>query len=160
VVVSLLGCSPDGSEPSAATAEAEQLSGEEATVVHVIDGDTFDVTLPGGTTERVRLPQIDTPEVDECGYAEPTATLEELILGETVRLVPTASGPNRDDYGRLLRAAELDGDEVGQLLVRAGLARWVPHYADEDSRLAAMYEDAERQARDEGGGLWSSCDWS
>jgi endonuclease YncB( thermonuclease family) len=162
VFVSVIGagCSADGSQPSAATVDDERLSSEEATVVHVIDGDTFDVILSGGTTERVRLPQIDTPERDQCGFAEPTATLEELILGETVRLVPTVSGPNRDDYGRLLRAAELDGDDVGQLLVRPGLARWVPRYADEDPRLAAMYEDAERQARDEGAGLWSSCDWS
>lgn len=143
-----------------ATADAEQPSGEEATVVHVVDGDTFDVSLPGGTTERVRSPQIDTPEIDECGYAESTVTLEELILGETVRLVPTESGPNRDPHGRLLRVAELDGDDVGQLLVRAGLARWAPRYADEDPRLAAMYEDAERRARDEGAGFWSSCGWS
>lgn len=135
-------------------------SSQEAVVVHVVDGDTFDVELAGGAAERVRSPQIDTPEIDECGYAESTATLEELILGETVQLVPTSSGPNRDAHGRLLRAAEVDGDDVGQLLVRAGLARWVPRHADEDARLAAMYEAAEQQARDDGAGFWSSCGWS
>lgn len=92
-VVGLLGvgCSADGREQSAAVADAESSAQGDATVVHVVDGDTFD---------------------------------------------------------------------VGQLLVRAGLARWVPRYADEDPRLAAMYEDAERQARDGGAGLWSSCGWS
>ena len=154
-VMALLGtgCAADGREPEAA-------DGEEALVVHVVDGDTFDVEFPGGPTERVRSPQIDTPEMDECGYAESTATLEKLILGETVQLIPTAAGPDRDSNGRLLRAAKLDGDDVGVLLVQAGLARWEPWYAGEDSRLAAMYEPAERKAHDEGAGLWSSCRWS
>lgn len=40
--------------------------------------------------------------------------------GDGLRLVP-ASGPDRDAYGRILRAAELDGDDVGWLLIRAGL---------------------------------------
>jgi micrococcal nuclease len=154
------GCPAAGREPSTEPVDAEQPSREEALVVHVVDGDTFDVEFSGRTTERVRMPQIDTPELDECGYGESTATLEDLILGETVRLGPTESGPNRDDHRRLLRAAELDGDDVGELLVRAGLARWVSRYADEDRRLAEMYDDAEEQARDEGAGLWSSCRWS
>ena len=154
-VIALLGagCTANGREP-------EVVDGEEALVFHVVDGDTFDVEFPGGTTERVRAAQIDTPEMDECGYAESAATLEELILGETVRLVPTAAGPDRDGNGRLLRASELDGDDVGQLIVQGGFARWEPWYADEDPRLASMYELAERQARDEGAGLWSSCRWS
>ena len=54
-------------------------------------------------------------------YAVSRALLEDLILGETVRLVSTASWPDRDAYGRILRAVELDGDDVGWLLIRAGL---------------------------------------
>ncbi|HEX6335879.1 MAG TPA: thermonuclease family protein [Jiangellaceae bacterium] len=135
------------------------MDGEQAVVLHVVDGDTFDVELSGGSTERVRLPQIDAPELDECGYAESSAALEELVWGETVRLAQTESGPGRDDHGRLLRATWLVGKDVGLLLVRDGLARWLSRYADEDSRLAQMYEQAERQARDEGAGLWSACGW-
>lgn len=156
------GCGADRGEPSMVVTGAEPAPAPtaQATVVHVVDGDTFDVELPDGTEERIRPPQIDTPEVDECGYAESSAVLEELILGEVVELVRTSDGPNRDSYGRLLRAVELDGDDIGQLLVRAGLARWVPRYADEDRRLAAMYEAAERQAREQGAGLWAACAWS
>lgn len=145
---------------TAGCAAAEQEAGEEASVVHVVDGDTFDVQFADGTVERVRPPQIDTPEADECGYKTSGAALEELILGETVALLPTEHGPDKDPYGRLLRAAEVNGDDVGQVLVRAGLARWVPRYADEDPRLATMYETAEQRARDRSAGFWAECDWS
>src|SRR5919106_2549036 len=103
VVVALLGSgcaaqrelATNQAEPARAEAEpVEPPPGEQATVVYVVDGDTFDVELAGGTTERVRSPQIDTPEMDECGYTKSAAILEELILGETVRLVPTAHGPD------------------------------------------------------------------
>jgi micrococcal nuclease len=152
------GCATDGragpSEPGAVA-----MDGEQAVVVHVVDGDTFDVELSGGSTERVRLPQVDAPELDECGYGESSAALEELISGETVRLVRTESGPDRDSHGRLLRATTQAGEDIGQLLVRDGLARWVSRFVDEDSRLAKMYEQAEHQARAMGAGFWSACGW-
>lgn len=140
-------------------AAERQAADKAATVVHVVDGDTFDVEFADGTVERVRPPQIDTPEVDECGYEESSAALQELVLGEDVALFPTEHGPDQDPHGRLLRAAEVDGEDVGRLLVRAGLARWVPRYADEDPRLAASYETAEQRAREDGVGFWSSCGW-
>ncbi|HSI91887.1 MAG TPA: thermonuclease family protein [Jiangellaceae bacterium] len=153
VVAVVAGCSGAGTpQPDTATTEA--------TVVHIVDGDTFDVTLPGGGEERIRPPQIDTPEIGECGHGEASSELAALILGETVMLVPTADGPDRDAHGRLLRAVELNGTDVGELLVLAGLARWVPRYAQEDRELAARYEAAEAQARDAATGLWSTCDWS
>jgi endonuclease YncB( thermonuclease family) len=69
------------------------------------------------------------------------------------------AGPDRDTYGRLLRAVEINGDDVGQFLIRNGFARWVGAYAHEDSRLAAMYEAAESRAREESAGFWSTCGW-
>lgn len=152
------GCATDG-RAGPSDPRAVEAVGQHAVVVLVVDGDTFDVELPGGSTERVRLPQVDAPELDECGYGESSAALEELISTETVRLVRTESGPDRDSHGRLLRATRLAGEDIGQLLVRDGLARWVSRYADEDSRLAKMYEQAEHQARAVGAGFWSACGW-
>ncbi|WP_129664660.1 thermonuclease family protein [Phytoactinopolyspora endophytica] len=134
--------------------------GDYAVVVYVVDGDTFDVEFTDGVVERIRTPQIDTPERDDCGFDEATRFTEELILGQTVELIPTRDGPDRDPYDRLLRAVEIDGDDVGAILVRAGAARWAPRYANEDLRLAAMYEPAEEQARREAIGFWSGCGWS
>lgn len=141
------------------SASPERADGDEALVVHVIDGDTFDVVLPGGATERVRPPQIDAPERDECGYATATLALERLIMDERVVLVPTSDGPDRDPHGRLLRATEAGGRDVGEVLVRAGMARWVDRYAHEDSRLAELYEAAESEAREASAGLWLACAW-
>lgn len=158
IVCLLAGCATGGREGRAETGGAA-MDGEQAVVLHVVDGDTFDVELPGGSTERIRLPQVDAPELDECGYSESFAAMEELISGETVGLVGTESGPDRDVHGRLLRATRMAGQDIGQLLIRDGLARWVPRYAHEDSRLARMYQDAEDQAREEGAGSWSVCTW-
>ncbi|HSJ62126.1 MAG TPA: hypothetical protein VK895_12900, partial [Jiangellaceae bacterium] len=85
IVCLLAGCATGGREGRAETGGAA-MDGEQAVVLHVVDGDTFDVELPGGSTERVRLPQVDAPELDECGYLESFAAMEELISGETVGL--------------------------------------------------------------------------
>jgi endonuclease YncB( thermonuclease family) len=140
-------------------AEGSASGREEATVTVVIDGDTFDAAFADGVVERVRLPQVDTPEVDDCGYEEATAVLEQLIGGHHVTLAATAAGPDRETHGRLLRAVKVDGEDVGQRLLRSGLARWTRSYADEDARLAAMYSAAESRAREASAGLWSTCGW-
>lgn len=128
-------------------------------VVYVVDGDTFDVELADGTVERVRPPQIDTPERGDCGFDESTWAVEDLLLGESVVLTPTAYGPDRDPYDRLLRAVAIDRDDVGEILVASGLARWSSHFADEDPALADRYAAAEDAARAEGLGFWSTCGW-
>jgi endonuclease YncB( thermonuclease family) len=70
-------------------AEGTTVTEEEATVTFVIDGDTVDVVLVDDVVERIRLPQIDTPEVGECGYEESTAVLEAQMAGQNVILVST-----------------------------------------------------------------------
>lgn len=132
---------------------------ESARVTLVVDGDTFDVRFGDGREERIRPPQIDAPEIRECGYEQASYALADLILGEMVELVATTDGPDRDAHGRLLRAVRLDGDDVGETLMRAGMVRWVRRYAHEDRGLAARYEAAERQAQRESAGLWAACGW-
>lgn len=145
--------------PLPTQAERTTVTEEEATVTFVIDGDTVDVVLVDDVVERIRLPQIGTPEVGECGYEESTAVLEAQIAGQNVILVSTEAGPDRDTHGHLLRAVEISGDDVGQFVIRNGLGQWVRSYAHEDGRLAAMYEAAESNARAEAAGLWSTCTW-
>lgn len=128
-------------------------------VVHVIDGDTYDVQLPDGSVVRIRPPQIDTPEREECGYDESSRAAEELLLGQLVGLTPTTYGPDRDPYDRLLRAVDLSGNDVGEMLVASGIARWTPQYADEDQYLAGLYAAAEQAARNEDRGFWATCTW-
>ena len=72
---------------------------------HVSDGDT--VALRNG--QRVRLVQIDTPEVyfgTECYGREASATIKRLLApGTPVLLFPGPATDRVDDYGRLLRYA-------------------------------------------------------
>ena len=74
------------------------------TVVLVIDGDTIDVSVKG-ETKRVRLLNIDTPELgrdgvsDECLAREAKARLEELLpAGTKVSLEYDVE--RQDRYGR------------------------------------------------------------
>ena len=70
---------------------------------HVTDGDT--VVLRNG--QRVRLVQIDTPEVyfgTECYGPQASATTKRLLPpGTRVRLLPEPATDRVDQYGRLLR---------------------------------------------------------
>ncbi len=89
----------------------------------VIDGDTFYVGY-----KRVRIADINTPETyrAECEYeaelgARATARMIELLSAGPFELV--ATGRDKDRYGRYLRKVVRDGQSLGDVLVREGLAR-------------------------------------
>lgn len=96
-----------------------------ARVVWIADGDTLDVDL-AGTRTRVRLINIDAPELAHDGVAaqclagEASAALGRLApVGTQLRL----STYGQDRYGRLLAAAHLpDGRLANAEVVRLGLA--------------------------------------
>jgi micrococcal nuclease len=74
-----------------------------ARIDHVADGDTVDLT----NGQRVRLVQIDTPEVYfgmECYGPQASATTKPLLRpGTLVRLLVEPKADRVDQYGRLLR---------------------------------------------------------
>jgi micrococcal nuclease len=127
-------------------------------VRHVIDGDTLEVTAPGGKRERVRLIGVDAPETNASSggppehwapeatrYAEARAEGKEVIL----RLDGTEA---RDRYGRLLAYVYLsDTESLNLALVRDGHA-----YADRRFRhtYRPQFEQAEAAARKGAAGLW------
>ncbi|MGQ0830103.1 MAG: thermonuclease family protein [Microthrixaceae bacterium] len=132
-----------------------------ATVTHPIDGDTIEVRV-GGTTERVRLIGIDTPESGardrpiECYGVEAKDRMAALLPpGTAVRLERDVEA--RDKYGRLLayvfRAD--DGVHVNLLLVEEGFAEARP-FAPNVTRQAEL-DRAERDARAANRGLWPVC---
>lgn len=136
--------------------------GGAATVTHVVDGDTLDVTFDGGAEERVRLLGIDTPETVkpnapvECFGPEASARAKAVLTPGTPVLVQRDTEA-RDRYGRLLvylwRRA--DGLFVNADLVTGGFARTLSiepntaHQADLSAAAAAA-----RAARS---GLWGAC---
>ena len=90
----------------------------------VVDGDTFWL---GG--EKIRIADIDTPEI-----SEPKCSAEKALgVRATQRLIVLLNaGPfvlsqvgtrDRDRNGRLLRVVTRGGRSIGDQLVREGLAR-------------------------------------
>jgi len=150
---------------AACTDRATSSSSGEATVTHVVDGDTIDVRI-GGRDERVRLIGIDTPETKkpntpiQCYGPEASAFTAALLpVGTTVVIERDVVG--RDDYGRLLGYVYLtaDGDStttfVNMEIVRQGYA--TPLSIEPNTTFASDFVDAARAAADAGLGLWAAC---
>jgi endonuclease YncB( thermonuclease family) len=125
---------------------------------HVSDGDT--VALRNG--QRVRLVQIDTPEVffgRECyGRAASLRTKPLLPPGARVRLFPEPATDRVDRYGRLLRyvVRVRDGVNVNIRLVAVGAA--APYsYRHRRGKYANRLEALAKRARASKLGLWRAC---
>ena len=140
---------------SAASADGP---GALARIGHVADGDTVDLT----NGARVRLVQIDTPEIyftPEC-YGRQAAAITERLLppGTLVRLTPEPATDRVDQYGRLLRYVTRvrDGLNVNVYLVRVGAA--APYFYDgRRGRYAGLLDRLARRARALHLGLWKAC---
>jgi micrococcal nuclease len=130
--------------------------------VRVIDGDTVDVAM-NGSTERIRLIGVDTPEtVDprtgvQCFGREASDRAKALLpVGATVALEADPSQGERDNTSsrRLLRYLWMqDGRHFNLEMVREGYAHEYTY--DSSYRYQAEFRAAERQAREEQRGLWS-----
>jgi endonuclease YncB( thermonuclease family) len=113
-------------------------------VERVADGDTITVSIDGERA-RVRLHQIDAPEMDQPGASEARRALAEKVDGRLVRLhVETV-----DDYGRLVADVYLGERDINRELVREGHAWAYRRYLRDRSLL-----DDEATARQGGLGLW------
>jgi endonuclease YncB( thermonuclease family) len=89
----------------------------------VVDGDTFYI---GG--EKVRIAGIDTPETHPSRCADEerlgnaaTEQLHALLNSGAVTMTPIDR--DRDRYGRLLRNVAVNGADVGEAMISAGVAR-------------------------------------
>ena len=94
-------------------------------VTCVVDGDTIWL---GGT--KIRIADIDTPEVSRPRCAREaklgalaTQRMQALLNRGAFSLSPAADGRDEDRFGRKLRVVTRDGESLGAMLVRDGLAR-------------------------------------
>lgn len=143
-----------------------------ATVVEVVDGDTVDVRFEDGTTERVRLLGVDTPEVHaevdpaefegvpdtEAGRSclrtwgeRASQFATDRLAGETVQVVFDARADKRGSYDRLLAYVTTDGDSFNYVLLQRGYARLY----DSEFTRRDEFASAEDRAQANGTGLWS-----
>jgi len=138
-------------------------------VTRAVDADTFDVVLPDGSEDRVRLLGVDAPETYgpnkayEYGSITNTACLDEwgetskwwavdLLEGKQVSLSYDSLAGERGYYGRLLAYIEFNGNDFGSLLLENGYAR---AYTESTFQKEGFYVSLESQAEASGVGLWS-----
>ena len=124
-------------------------------VSKVVDGDT--ITMSNG--EKVRLIQIDTPELasKECYGIQAKSELSKLLnqAGE----VSLTSDPNLDEvdkYGRLLRYVFIGNTNLNLKLIEIGAA--APYfYRGEKGVYAAQLLKAAQNAQKRKLGMWGMC---
>ena len=115
-------------------------------VVGVHDGDTLTCLDETNTQQKVRLAEIDAPELGQDYGKVSREALAEMVFGKTV----TVTEEGKDRYGRWIAHLQVNGADVNRQMVATGNA-W--HYADysRDTTLATLQTDAQTRRL----GLWS-----
>ena len=89
------------------------------------DGDSFTIYGGAGGREKIRIENIDTPEIDGACAAERVAALQakdelaDQMSGHRIQLVRS----DLDRYGRQLARVAVDRRDVGETLIEHGLVR-------------------------------------
>jgi micrococcal nuclease len=157
------GCRPE-QPPRLATSQAERAAWPRvpsdavaARVERVVDGDTF-VAAVAGSSERIRLIGVDTPEtVDPDRPVQPYGKeasnfAKRMLTHRTVRLEGDLEP--RDRYGRLLAYVWLpDGTFWNALLAAEGYAQLIT--IPPDVSYAGLFRDLVDEARAANRGLWA-----
>ena len=115
-------------------------------VVGVHDGDTITCLDESNQQQKVRLAEIDAPEIGQDYGKVSREVLAEMVFGKTVEV--TEDG--KDRYGRWIGHLSMNGVDVNRQMVATGNA-W--HYGDysRDTSLAALQTQAQSQRL----GLWA-----
>lgn len=120
-------------------------------VVAISDGDTLTVLDDAKVQHKIRLSGIDAPELARPFGQRSKEHLSALVFGKSIE-VETGK---QDRYKRTLGKIVLDGRDVNLAMVVAGLAWHYKKYEREQSAADRLfYDDAEKEARLAGRGLW------
>lgn len=116
-------------------------------LISVTDGDTINVSN-NGTTEKVRLSQIDAPEKSQAFGADAKACLTNILSPGNL----TICRDGKDKYGRTIASVAVNGKDVGRQLVAQGCAWAYTQYMEVGSDLLSI----ENNAKLAGLGLWAN----
>ena len=140
-------------------------------ITKVIDGDTMDVRFRDGSTDRIRLLGVDTPETNAKNKPNEYEDITDLkclniwgdksddyakrvLDGKEVNLVFDNEAGVRGYYGRLLAYIEIDGYDFNESLISRGYARV---YDEGSSSRETRYLSMQNKAILQGIGLWGDC---
>ena len=116
--------------------------------IRVVDGDTIRAEAKGKEI-KIRLVEIDAPEMDQPFGAQSKNFLNRLLYKKNVTLI----SQGEDRYGRILGEIYVDGQSANTSMIRSGFA-WVYDRYVEDLSLYE-YQD---QAKAKNLGLWRGVD--
>jgi len=120
-------------------------------VIAITDGETVKVLSKDNQQLKIRLAAIDAPERKQPFGAKSKQMLSSFIGNERVNL----DCPSKDRYNRLICTIRLrDGTDVNRAMVANGGAWVYRHYYK-----GSDYLNAEKQARDNGLGLWNTSEY-
>lgn len=114
-------------------AQAEEFT---AKVITVIDGDTVMVLRGKKEKIKIRLADIDAPELAQEYGTEAQKSLADLVLKKDVKVSTKAV----DDYGRLVANLSLNGMDVNAEQVRRGAAWAYVHYHNNQAYLTLQHD--------------------
>lgn len=116
-------------------------------VVGIADGDTLTARCGKKPAERIRLTEIDAPEMGQPFGRRAKESLSGMCYGKQATL---KRQKNPDEYGRTLARVYCNGADAGAEQVRRGMA-WVYERYATDRSLYALQKEAQRAKR----GLWA-----
>ncbi len=118
-----------------------------ARVTEVTDGDTYDVRRSAGGEVTIRLHGVDAPESAQPYGTAATGAARRYVGGKNVRVSVEEIGR----YGRAVASIEVQGGDLGAMLIGDGLAWWYREYAPNETEYARL----QKQARNANRGLWA-----
>ena len=118
-------------------------------VVGVVDGDLMTCLDESGGQHKVRLAEIDAPDLGQDYGTQAREKLADYVFGKTVQVVDQG----KDRSGRWIARVYVDGVDVNRELVAGGDA-WHYAAASSDPALGPLQE----QARSRRLGLWAQPD--
>lgn len=115
-------------------------------VVGVHDGDTLTVRCGQSDQMKIRLSQIDAPELRQPYGAASKRALSDMVYGKTIELRPL----KKDRYGRTVGEIVESGHDIQWEMIKRGWAHCYVQYVTDDACYG--YQD---QAREAHRGLWA-----
>lgn len=137
-----ISCTPNSVRSTDST-DVKEITGK---VIKIVDGDTYDLLTEDKQTLRIRMEGIDAPERGMPFYKVSKNYLGSLCFQKdvTIKVMET------DVHNRLVADTYLADKEMGQEMIKAGLAWHFKKYSS-DETLSQL----EIEARNNKVGLWS-----
>lgn len=117
-----------------------------ARVVGVHDGDTITVLTPEKRQIKIRLAEIDAPELSQPYGKKAKQLLSLMVFGKDVSFTPLTT----DKYGRTVARVYQGQNDINLAMVQTGAAWAYRKYLTDTAFL-----EAETEARKTGTGLWA-----